>query len=64
MSRSDIVSVIAILINETPKAILIDHGGKQNCWLPKSAIEFEKNKGGKTITIELEQSFAEEKEII
>jgi len=65
MSRSDIIDIIVIIKHETVKAILVDHGGKEPCWLPRSAIEIvEVNPGGKTHTISLPQSLAEEKGII
>jgi len=62
--KSEIVEISAVMVHETEKAVLIDHGGKEKCWLPKSAIEFEKSTDGKTITISLKQSLAEEKGII
>lgn len=31
--------------HETEKALLIDHGGKEPVWIPKSQIKDEKRKG-------------------
>ena len=63
MSRSDIIDIIVIIKHETVKAILVDHGGKEPCWLPRSAIEIvEVNPGGKTHTISLPKASPRKKE--
>lgn len=65
MTRSDIIDITVIIKHETVKAVLVDHGGKQPCWLPRSQIEIlEVNAGGRTHTIALPQSLAEEKGMV
>jgi RNase P/RNase MRP subunit p29 len=62
--KSNLYDFTARVIAETPKAVLIDHGGKEQVWLPKSLIEIEKNTDGKTVTITCEERLAEEKGIV
>lgn len=64
MTRSDIIDVTVIIKHETVKAILVDHGGQEPCWLPRSAIEIEVNSDRKTHTVSLPQSLAEEKGMV
>lgn len=68
MAKSDIIDITCIIKAETEKAILIDHGGKENCWLPKSQIEIElsaaKSSKEKVAVVSLRQSMAEEKGIV
>lgn len=62
--KSDIIDLTVVLVHETDKAVLVDHGGKEKVWLPKSMIEIEKNSDGKTHTVSLPESFAQEKGMI
>ena len=62
--RSNIIDVTCVIKHRTEKAVLVDHDGKEPCWLPLSAIEIEQNRDGKTVTISLEQSLAEEKGMV
>jgi len=62
--NSNLVDVTVIVKRETEKAYLVDHGGKAPIWLPKSQIELEPNKDGKTHTLTCEQWLAEEKELV
>ena len=64
MTRSDIIDVTVIIKHETAKAVLVDHGGKEPCWLPRSAIEIEANTDGRTHTVSLPQNLAEEKGMV
>lgn len=65
MTRSDIIDITVIIKHETIKAVLVDHGGKEPCLLPRSQIEIvQVDRGGKTHTIALPQSLAEEKGIV
>ncbi len=60
--RSTLVDLVGCrLIRETEKARLIDYDGKE-AWLPKSAHEWEP--AGRFGTVTLEQSLAEEKELV
>lgn len=63
-NKSDLYEFSAILVHETEKAILINHGKSEPTWIPKSMCEFEENSDGKTITVTLKQSLAEEKGIV
>lgn len=64
MTRSDIIDITVIVRHETPKAVLVDHGGKEPCWLPRSQIEIAPNTDGRTFTVSLPQSLAEEKGMV
>jgi hypothetical protein len=37
--RSDLVEVAALLVHETEKAVLLDAGGPEKVWVPKSQCE-------------------------
>jgi hypothetical protein len=61
---NNLVDVACIIRHETEKAYLVDHGGKESVWIPKSKCEVEPNKDGKTATVTLEQWLAEEKGMV
>jgi hypothetical protein len=61
MSKSNLYDFRAILVHETEKAVLLEHGGEAPTWLPKSMCEIEYNEGGKTVTVTCDQGVAEEK---
>lgn len=62
--KSDLIEISGIIKHETEKAILLDHGGKEPCWLPKSQVEIEPDTNRKTVTVTLRQSLAEDKGIV
>ncbi len=62
--RSDLVDISVVLVHQTEKAVLVDHGGDGNVWLPRSAIEIEKDSNGKTWTVTLPERLAQEKGLI
>lgn len=62
--RSDLVDISVVLVHQTEKAVLVDHGGDANVWLPRSAIEIEKDANGKTWTVTLPERLAMEKGLI
>jgi len=62
--KSDLLDISVVLVHETDKAVLVDHGAEKPTWLPKSVIEIERNADGKTHTITLPESWAKEKGII
>lgn len=62
--RSDLVDISVVLVHQTEKAVLVDHGGDGNVWLPRSAIEIEKGANGKTWTVTLPERLAQEKGLI
>jgi len=62
--KSSLVDIACVIKHRTEKAVLVDHGGKEPCWLPLSAIEIEPNQDGKTVTISLEQKLAEDKGMV
>ena len=37
--RSNIVDFAALLVHETDRAMLLDHGADKPVWLPKSLVE-------------------------
>lgn len=62
--KSDLADITVIVRRETDKAWLVDHGGREPCWLPKSQCEIEPNRDGRTSTLTMPQWLAEEKGII
>lgn len=60
MTRNhDIIEIAAIVCHETDNAILIDDGGVEKTWLPKSMVEVHDDG-----TISLPEWLAMEKELI
>lgn len=37
--KAELVDIEAKIVRETPKAWLLDHGGPQPVWVPKSQVE-------------------------
>ncbi len=62
--KSDLIDICVTLVHQTERAVLVDHGGTENVWLPKSAIEIEPDANGKTHTITLPERLANEKGLI
>jgi hypothetical protein len=62
--KSDLIDISVTLVHQTEKAILVDHGGDSNVWLPKAAVEIERDPNGKTHTITLPQRLATEKGLL
>ena len=65
-----LIDIEVWLQHETEKAVLVDHGGKEKVWLPKSRIEMElcddqkyTRKHGR-YTITLPERLAIEKEMV
>ncbi len=56
--KSDLIDIEARRVNETEKAWLLDFGGKEPVWIPKSMGEFD----GKELTVP--ESYAEQKGLI
>lgn len=42
-SKSDLIDIACIIVTETEKAYLIDHGAKAKVWVPKSQCEYDEN---------------------
>jgi hypothetical protein len=57
------VEVAGVIIRQTRKAILLDEGGREPVWLPKSKIRIEPNTGG-TSSVYMPTWLAKEKGII
>lgn len=49
--RSDLIDLSVIVKHRTAKAVLVDHGGEEPCWLPLSQIEIEGEDGNATVTL-------------
>lgn len=63
IKRHSLIDIAVVLIHETERAYLLDHGGKDNVWLPKSRCELDVNEVG-VGTVTLEERLAEEKGMI
>lgn len=61
---SALADLSVIVRHETASAWLIDHGGKEPCWIPKSQGEIEPNADGRTVTLTIPQWLAEEKGMV
>jgi hypothetical protein len=64
LSKSELFDFTGKILHETPGAYLINHGKPDPVWIPKSVCEVEKNTDGKTYTVTVPQSWAEEKGIV
>lgn len=62
--RSDLIDISVTLVHQTERAVLVDHGGKENVWVPKSLCEIERDANGKTWTLTLPEGVAQEKGLI
>lgn len=62
--RSDLIDISVVLVHETDRAVLVDHGGEANVWIPKSLCAIERDPSGKTWTLTLPERIAEEKGLI
>lgn len=62
--RSDLYEFTAIIVHETEKAYLLNHGKPDSTWVPKSGCEVEQNRDGKTVTVTMRQALAEDKGIV
>lgn len=60
MSRSDLVDLSGTLEHETEKAILVDFGGDEPVWIPKSQCEYTEEKDG-SVTVTMKEKLAIEK---
>lgn len=63
VKRHELLDVAVVITRETHLAVLVDHGGRELAWLPKSEIEIESNGPGRGHTVTLPQWLAEEKGI-
>lgn len=64
MTRSDLIDVACVVRHETPKAVLVDHGGVAPVWLPRSLIELAPSDDGRSMIVTLPERFAREKGLI
>lgn len=62
--RSDLIDLSVVLVHETDRAVLVDHGGEGSVWVPKSLCEIERDASGKTWTLTLPERVAQEKGLI
>jgi hypothetical protein len=60
--RSDLIDIAIIVLHETDKAVLVDAGGADPVWLPKSQVEIAADTTGTTAT--MPEWLAREKELI
>jgi hypothetical protein len=49
--RSDLIDIAVTIKRRSEKAVLVDHGGKEDAWLPLSQIEIDEDATGTTITL-------------
>lgn len=61
---SNLRDISVVLKRETQLAVLVDHGGEEDAWLPKSQIEIERNDDGKTHTLTAPEWLLSDKGII
>ena len=64
MSRSGLIDLSEVLVHETDKAVLVDHGEAKPTWVPKSLCEIERDPSGKTWTLTQTERIATEKGLI
>lgn len=63
--RSDLIDISVVLVHQTDKAVLVDPGfDEEPVWLPRSAIEIERDGNGKTWTVTLPEALAQSKGLI
>lgn len=65
MSRSTLTDIIVRLVQETPRAILVNDSDDPDkaVWLPKSQVEFEP-KGGDLIEVTMPEWLAIERRLV
>jgi hypothetical protein len=61
--KASLFDVSGIIRRETEYAILLDHGGKKACWLPKSKIEIERG-ADSLVVVTMPQWLAENEGIV
>lgn len=49
--RSDLIDISVIVKHRTDKAVLVDHGGDQDVWLPLSQVEISRDENGDVVTL-------------
>lgn len=62
-SNDNTVEVEAVIKHETEKAYLIDHGGEEEVWMPKSQVR-DIVRGPKSVTLTVTEWIANEKGMI
>lgn len=63
--RSDLHDFTVVLVHQTEKAVLVDHGGDKPVWIPKSWCEVEvTDPVRKTATLTMSESRAIEKGLL
>lgn len=62
--KSHLAELTVILKHETSRAWLVDHGGDDAVWVPKSQCELEPDANGKTHTLTCPQWLAEDKGLV
>jgi len=62
-SNDNTVDLEVVIKRETDKAYLIDHGGEEEVWMPKSQVRAVEKKG-RTATMTVTEWIADEKGLI
>lgn len=62
--KSNLVDIDITVVYETVDAYLVDHGGLNSIWLPKSQVEFYSEDGSFHGVVTLPEPLAIEKELI
>lgn len=62
--KSDLIDIEVKIIYETVDAWLVDHGGNENVWLPKSVAEFYSETDSFIGVLTLPERLAQEEEMI
>lgn len=58
--RSNLIDIACVITGETARAYRIDHGGKDDVWVPKSLCEYDESDG----TMTMPEWIAKEKGLI
>lgn len=61
--RSDLTDIVGELVHETDKAILL-FDGAEKVWLPKAAIEIDRDRADGLVEVTLPERLAKEKGLI
>lgn len=61
--RSDLIDIAGEIVRETEKAVLFFDGARK-AWLPKAAIEIDRDRSDGLVEVTMPERLAKEKELI